>query len=726
MADYSTPYLNDLIKQIGLGMNISKTYPKGHPSLIPVVQRLRILLKEIPIEEESISLVVVEDIIMIGNQRFDSKRLPIIKNLVHRFNQLGVKSVTFNVDLSEEDIKEYFSAMAATPADITDYGDIVALMRVKGVKGIVVNKFRVGVISSDKEGQSMDWEQFLESLSVAQPTMTDEERVKELSNFLTSIGIAGTEAPTVQTGKIVAGLEKLALMVADQYGEDRWAEYSMVFSRMLSALSPTIKKNVVKYRTENKKLGVLFKSLVPTMSDEDIIDIVSTKAREKSPEAEQEIIDILKSVTGSKLPGILSTLRVTVPELDFEKVVGWLMTEFKTTKGKKAADKFMSKSLEAEMRTIFPHLRSQSHEERIKAIDDLMKFADRIFEAEDYDLMRLLIDRLDTMADAETEMKTFMKALESLKAIYLRVKKLKRDDVIQFVSKKFGKHLLRKDVALLEKKKKVIKVISEIKDRNYITELVSLLWDPGTFTEAREALTSLSEFSVPVLVETLKETENRSVRMKIVDILVRIGEAAVPEIKKLLSASQWYIRRNGVYILGEMKVEHLTEEVGRLIDDEVEQVQMAVVEYLNKISGEKTKEYIKKALNSKFKSVILSAMNDLEKDDVEQKITQLIQWLKSRKGIPSAKEEKFRCEIIDVLAKFGDDSVIAPLVAILDEKALFKGAVLQPTKEAALNALARIASENAMQALRDAANHKDDFVAVTAGNILERSETKDK
>ena len=301
MADYSTPYLNDLIKQIGLGMNISKTYPRGHPSLIPVVQRLRILLKEIPIEEESISLVVVEDIIMIGQQRFDSKRLPIIKNLVQRFNQLGVKSVTFSVDLAEDDLREYFSAMAATPADIADYGDIVALMRVKGVKSIIVNKFRVGVISSDKEGKSMDWEQFLESLSGAQATMTDEERVKELSSFLTSIGIAGTEAPTVQTGKIVGGLEKLALMVADQYGEDRWAEYSMVFSRMLSALSPTIKKNVVKYRTENKKLGVLFKSLIPTMSDEDIIDIVSTKAKDKSPEAEQEIIDILKGVTGDDM-----------------------------------------------------------------------------------------------------------------------------------------------------------------------------------------------------------------------------------------------------------------------------------------------------------------------------------------------------------------------------------------------------------------------------------------
>ncbi len=70
MAEPSV-FRSDLIKQIGLGINISKTYPKGHPSLIPVIRRLKILLKEIPIEQESVSMVVVEDVIMIENERFD-------------------------------------------------------------------------------------------------------------------------------------------------------------------------------------------------------------------------------------------------------------------------------------------------------------------------------------------------------------------------------------------------------------------------------------------------------------------------------------------------------------------------------------------------------------------------------------------------------------------------------------------------------------------------------
>jgi acetolactate synthase small subunit len=542
MADYSVKFLNDLIKQIGLGVNIAKTYPKGHPSLIPIVKHLRILLREVPIEQETISLVIGEDIIMIGEERFDSKRLPMVKSLVNRFRQLDVKSITFSVQQTEEDLQEFFSAMAATPADIADYGDIVALLRARGVTRITVNKFRVGVISTGAGAQSINWDQFLESLTTGQVAMSDGDKVKELSGFLAGIGIGGSEPIEVQTGKIVSGLEKLALMVADQYGEDRWDEYSIVFSRMLSVLSPTIKKNITKYRTENKKLAVLFKSLIPTMSDEDIIDVVSVKAKERSPRVEQEIVDILKNVTGSRLPGILSTLRVNVPELDFEKIASRLMSELKTVKGKKAADKFMSKNMEQEMRLIFPRLRDSSRDERIKAVEDLMGFRDQIFESENYDLLRLLVDRFDTMADAETELKTFVSVITALKKMYLKAKTLKQNDMVQFISKKFGKHLLRKDAALLERKKTVIRTISEIKDENYVPELVSLLWDPGTFVEARAALISLSEFSMPVLIATLNETENRAVRMKIIDVIIKMGERAVPEVQKLLDSSEWFIR----------------------------------------------------------------------------------------------------------------------------------------------------------------------------------------
>ena len=718
MADYSVKFLNDLIKQIGLGINVSRTYPKGHPSLQPVVQRLRILLKEVPIEERSISLVVMEDIIMIGEERFDSRRLPIVKSLVHRFGQLDVKSVTFNVDVSEEDIKEFFAAMVATPADIQDYGDIVALIRARGITGIQVNKFRVGVISSGAEAAAMNWDQFLDSLASAPAAMSDEDRIKELGGFLASVGLTGDEPAEVQTKKIISGMEKLALLIADQYGEDRWNEYSMVFSRMLGALSPTIRKNITKYRTENKKLSVMFKSLIPSMSDEDIIDIISVRAKEKSSNVEQEIIDILKNVTGSRLPGILSTLRVNVPELDFEKIVGRLMTEMKTVKGEKAADKFMSKNLETEMRSIFPRLRNEDHEERNKALDELMTYSNKIFDAEDFNLLRLLVDRLDSMADAETDLYTFGRVVNALVTLYKECQAKNKEELVNFVSKKFGKHLLRKDAALLDRKKLIIKAISEIRDEGYVPELVSLLWDPGTFVEAREALSSMAEFSTPLMISTLRETEDRAVRMKIIDVLVRIGEPAVGEIEKMLSAKEWFVRRNGIYILGEMHHGKSVDKIGEMVYDDQLQVQMAVIEALEKIGNDKAYRYIKNALESRHKIVVIEAMKRLPRELFRDKLSDLLAWIKSRKSIPDKKEEKARQEVINIMGRLADDSIVEALVEILNERALFKASLLEDTKKAALDALALMGTEKSKQALHDAASSRDKFVAATASDLV--------
>lgn len=722
MADRRIQFQSDLIKQIGLGINIARTYPKGHPSLKPVVLRLKILLKEIPIEEESISLVVIEDVIVIGEDRYQSKTLPIVTSLVHRFNQLGVKSITFSADTSESDIKEFFEAMAASPADVKDYGDIVALIKAKGILGIAVNKFRVGVISSDEGTATMNWEQFLDSLTDRQ-TMTEEQRVQELGKFLAGIGVAGSEPTEVQTSKIVAGLERLALMVADQYGEQRWDEYSIVFSRMLAALSPTIKKNVLRYRTENKKLAGLFRNLIPTLTDEDIIDVISAKAKERSPNMENEVVDILKNVTGSRLPGLLSTLRVNVPELDFEKIASRLMGEMKVTRGEKEADMFLGKNLEIQMRAVFPHLREDSPEERMKAVDSLEEFSTKIFESEKYELLKLLVDRLDTMADAETEISIFKKVLDLIKSMYIRAQNLKKDDIVQFISRKFSKHLLRKDATLLERKKIIMRTIKDIKDQNYVPELISLLWDPGTFADARDALAALAEFSTPLLLDTLRDTEDRSVRMKIIDVLIRIGHRAIPEIENLLSAREWYVRRNGVYILGEMEVASSLDKIGALISDKEEQVQLAVIESLSKIGGEKIKPHIAKGLNSQYKRVVLAAMQNVDKETARTRLGDVLELLKSRRGIPDEKHERMRTDAAAVVGLLGDDVAVDQLVEVISEKAFFRGRLLEPTKKAALMALAQIGTPKAIQALRDASTHRDRFVSGTAQDILRKVES---
>jgi HEAT repeat protein len=710
----------DLLKLLRMGIYLARTYPLGHPSMKRTTQRIRELFDEIRIEKRVVTIVVIESVLRIEDARFDSTKMTIVKYLIDRFQQLGVKSVTFNTEVSESDLYEFFTVMALQPSDVDDYGDITALMQTRHITGVKVNIYRVGVVTSDLEARELDWENFLESIITADAPRTEEERMKELGNFLGVLGVTADDTIEAQSDKILAGLEKLALMVADRYGEERWNEYSLVFSRLLAILSPSVKKNIVRYRSENAKLADMFRKLVPTMDDEDIVDIVMTIAKKKGGDKEKEIVDILQNVSGNKLPGILTTLGNRAPDYYTSEFVDRLMKRVKAGKNPEAATKYAIKNLEMEMKSHFPTLRSESPEERIKAVDALIEFADRLFEAGSYDLICLMTNRLDAMAEAESDLNTFAKTIDAMKILYIKARDKNNTEVMDFIAKKFAKYLMRKDTIFLERKRFVIKAIGETRDPTYIPELVSSLWAAGTYGEAREALISLADQSAPLLVQTLRETDDYSVRMKILDILKRMSDKAIPETLNLLNAEEWYARRNGVFILGELRADATVDDIGALIEDNIEQIQLEVVASLGKIGGPRSADYLKKALSSRYPQVTLEAMKHLDANDFKNKLPQVLQWLKRNTKIPNDVDEHFRVNVIQALAKSKEKPVVNALIGIVKERALFKGHLLLPTKAAALNALANIGTEKAMQTLQKAANSRNRHIAITAQDVLQR------
>lgn len=720
MEEHVKKLYDDLLKLLRMGIYLSRTYPDGHPSLKLTVERMRKLFEELRIEKRVVSIVVIESVLKIEDERFDSQKISIVKFLVDRFHQLGVKSITFNTEVSEHDLDEFFSVMALQSSDIDDYGDITAVMRTRDITGIKINIYRVGVVTSDAEFRELDWDNFLESLITAEEPKTEEERLKELGSFLGVLGVTSDDSVEVQTEKILSGLEKLALMVMDRYGEERWNEYSLVFSRILAILSPSVKKNIVRYRSENAKLAEMFRKLVPTMDDDDIVDIVMMIAKKRSPNAENDIVDILKNVTSNRLPDILTTLGTRAPETYTSDFIDRLMKRVKATRGPESAMKYAVKNLELEMKSHFPALRSNSTEERVDAIDDLVAFADRLFEAENYDLVCLMANRLDAMAEAESDLNAFAKAIDGMKILYIKARDRNNAEVMEFIAKKFAKYLMRKDTIFLERKRVVIKAIGETRDPTYIPELLSSLWAAGTYAEAREALIALADTSAPLLVQALREIDDYSVRMKILDILKRMSDKAIPEILKLLEAHEWYARRNGVFILGELKAETAIDNIGALIDEDIAQIQLEVVTSLSKIGGEKSAVYLKKALNSKYPHVTLEAMKNLDAEDFKHKLPEVLHWLKRQKTIPNEIEEQFRSTVIEALAKSKEEPVVNALISVVKERAWFKRSLLLPTKAAALNALAQIATPKAMQILQKSANSRNNFIAATAQDVLQR------
>ena len=91
----------------------------------------------------------------------------------------------------------------------------------------------------------------------------------------------------------------------------------------------------------------------------------------------------------------------------------------------------------------------------------------------------------------------------------------------------------------------------------------------------------------------------------------------------------------------------------------------------------------------------------------------------------SEEEEKFRQRVIDVLGQYGDSTAISVLVEVVHEKALFRGNILYPTKEAALRAIHQIGGEEAKKVLEQAAASRDRQISLCAQELLSPEENKE-
>ncbi len=726
MSTLSRELLIEIVKQIGIGINFCRSYPKDHPGLEPIVSRLLGLFKEIPSDRSEISFCLIENIILFEGERFESEKLPIVKSIANIFNKLGVRSVSFDPSLTAFDIKAFFNTMASTQADLQDYGNIEAIIKSSGAEHIRLNELEYGVVSSKGGKVKIDWEIFLKTLHATKLAVSDEETKKELTHFLTDVvGLKGGEPEELQTKMIVTTLEKLCNVVVEKFGPESWGEYSLIFTRILATLSPNIKKRIAQIRTDNRRLADLIRNLLPTLSDDTLIEIISTRAMATEEETvDPDVIEVLKRLTGPRLVNLLPQLKEKLPLKVFEEITLLLSRVSGFQESETKVEDLSSEELEQELRKYFPSLRSPEVNTRLTTINSILEFTNKLIDLKRTELIKLVVDRFDALSDGEKEIQVFSKVIDALKQIYLKCKDVGLREIYDNISKRIGKHLLRTGKEFVERKAVVVNMIGEIRDLNYITELITILWEPGIFNEAREALIKFANDAVEPLLGVLKDAEDRSVRMKILDVLVRMGNVIVPSVLKLLGDQEWYIRRNGLYLLGQLKAEDTIDAIGEMIKDENELVQVEAVCALGNISGEKVKPYLREALNSKYLSVSLEAARYLPRAEVRSVIPRFLKMLERRKRIPDKKEETMRRDVIRVIGEIGGDEVIETLVQVIKDRSLLGTDLLLTTKEVAIEALGQIGTPKALDALNELALSSDEKIVSMVEGVITKIKFK--
>ncbi len=272
--------------------------------------------------------------------------------------------------------------------------------------------------------------------------------------------------------------------------------------------------------------------------------------------------------------------------------------------------------------------------------------------------------------------------------------------------------------------------LDQLASEDILDYLVSILCSKDTWDALREAtikaLISLKgKVVVWRLMDHLAEESNGQVRKYLAEILIKQGEAALPILLEYLDDERWFVARNAVVILGEMRNETANDYLKSVLGHRDVRVRREAIRSLTKIGGA---------------SAIGILLRTVAGDDVEMSKQALLSLgaMKCTAAVPtlitlirtmstSARTVPTKKEAIKALGAIGSNEAITALIETLQKKSIWKRRMIDELRITAALALSLIGGAEAISALETAAEDKSEEIARAANKALKhlkRNEAK--
>jgi len=299
--------IEKFVKHMGIGVNCARSYPEGHPTMTRAVKEMLDIIAEFPENMPEISLYFLENTIIVEEDRIDAERVPVVQTLLKNFSKIGVKSVTINLSCSEVDVKAFFNVLASTPREVAKYEDISDMLLEKKVTDIVLNEVEFGLVSrKGAEAVKFDWDFFLNTFAGKSGALDEDEKFQS-SEFLSEVcGVEEGDSEDTKADKVFKGLDSVSSSIVERHGEEGLREHSLVFSRIVASLSPSVKKRMVGKEAETDRMAAMIREAIKTLSNEDLVEVIMSRVKEGN---EKGLEGILSGLPSKRVETLLPALR---------------------------------------------------------------------------------------------------------------------------------------------------------------------------------------------------------------------------------------------------------------------------------------------------------------------------------------------------------------------------------------------------------------------------------
>jgi len=557
-------------------------------------------------------------------------------------------------------------------------------------------------------------------------TSDEEYGKKEISNFFRSFcGIKKGEG--AQIAKISDGFEQFVGEFIKQYGDDELLRNTAKIKKIFESTPYDLREKIFqRILSQGEHIQItMAKITLPVIKDETIVEGIIKLINENKSE---NLKGFLTTIESERLSSLNELLKKRLEELGWkDEDISNLWNELTTTspiaagvgvgatKGEaggtgvsKMAYQRLSKRLKTGMdlseissliKSLYDSLNSEFKEARINSLNTIKAVMNQLFENEKITIVKRMMDEMQEYSTDEKDMEVYSKYIEIIADAGLKAEEMGFEFIV-----KETVSFLAEEVGDLEKAKAVIPYLPNFKNDEARNVFLSLLWIDGLRDVVIDRIEALGARSIPYLMELLKDTEDKKVRLALLNAIQGLGPKAISVVSEYLKDDRWYVRRNAVRILGVIGNKEIVDDLFSLRNDD-ERVQIEIMRSLKHILKADAESYILKFLPSPSPEVEKYAAMSLKNILTGNSLPVLNRRLVINRFSPT-EEAEIKKAICTILEEEGGETSLEPLSEVITDTKIFGiPKYHEDLRFDALKAVAKIGGSNAREIIKSL--HKD-------------------
>ncbi len=605
--------LTRLLTDFQVGIRKFSMYSARHPIIPEIVASLTKQFLAVTEAHGTLNIASTKDEILYDGTPIASGN-PVIRELARLLNQLNIAGVGFHGDLTESHLQGFLQLLAdsrgsASSGDsdraIEEFGRTTSTIVLQFISfsgavkdrdesasgaAIAVSQLWRGLVSRLATDGSPESAQSALATAAADPE--DVERVAAAINLIVQHQQAGEHS---YERSIVKYLRERAFNLPES-GTAR-AEFGQEINRMFGGLSPAVRQHIlgtsIQETDDEAAPASPFLDTFPMPMMMEVLDQI----REAGQDVSLPGLTLLKKMVtlGKTDPALAAALLAKLP--DHHDLLQDLLT--------KRAD-----------RTYYPSqyrsLLDQDFAEHAMPTSAASRPGTITLDEHDvdYHLALILLETLEAPIRSDEQYRQTVIGLKDLLIHGLAERTAGVfNDAIRVLAARYG--------AATDSEKPFLQdCIGELMQREFLSHLLAVN-DPSDEQRQRDALAQMMHIvgpsMIPLLLDKLEEEQNLKMRKRLLAILRDCGDAVVPLATQRLAHAQWYVVRNMLSLLRDLRAVTAVPSIGQCLTHSSSQVRLAAFQTLSALAPQAA-EFIgalKRALDDDDPKVFRAAVAHL-------------------------------------------------------------------------------------------------------------------